>query len=237
MIVDAEILRGNNNKVEISVNDGKLVVTAPYNMDDSTLRDILISHANWYKDKTSHQPCSKPTTSNTVAFNKVQLVGEMYCCKKVLIAGKLFEVVGGDVTKTILDGSKVVVCEKVFGHAEKRRKAIAAFLKMIANDCLRREISQFGTKVALCPSAIKVADLKGDRWIRCSDMQNRVVTIDFRAIQLPSNLRNYLIAHVFSHFFSPGHDSEFYRTLYGHLNDFESLQNMLEKYSFVKEIV
>lgn len=238
MIIKAAINRSDEHKVKISIDNGKLLVTAPNNMDESTLKNILIEHSEWYKDKVQPvKECGKVSFGDKKVFGNVQLASEMFAFKKVLIAGQIFDVVGGDVKKAILNGETVVLEEKVFGDAAKRKKAITSFLKMLAKECLRQEISQFGTSIALCPSAINVTALKTSGWIKCSDMQNKVVTIDYRAVQLPFELRNYLVAHAFSHFFQLGHDAEFFRVLSNYLPNFEMLQNKLQNYWFLKEIV
>lgn len=244
MQVKAIVTRKNISSVEVQVVDGHLHVIAPVDMPQSTLSQLLITNKDWYKHKLAINKVKQATndanklcSNYKTEFGNVVLASDMFAFKRVLIFGKIFEVVGGDVSKTILADDKVVVDEKIFTDASKRKKAIISLLKLLAKECLRQEISQFGTSIALCPSAINVTTIKNGGWIRCSDMQNRVVSIDYRAIQLPFKLRNYLIAHLFSHFFKKGHDLDFFAVLSNYLPDFTELQNRLDDFSFVKEIV
>ena len=153
-----------------------------------------------------------------------------------MLAGKILSIAGGDCRNAYLDDDKLIVNERAFREIEGRRKAVGAFLKTVAKQCLRQEISRFGTSTALCPTAINVTRISNSGWIRCADMANKVVSIDYRVVQLPYELRNYLIAHVFSHFFQPAHDMDFFRVLSNYLPNFELLQKRLDTYAFLKEI-
>ena len=237
MIVNADIVRKNVRKVEICVDDGRLQVVAPFDMDGATLRDILRKNASWFKQKIDCSSKAATVDVGQTYFGNVDLASDLFAFKKVVIVGQIFDVVAGDINKAILDGNKVVVSERLFNDGAKRKNAVTCLIKSLAKQCIRQEISQFGTSIALCPSAINVTTLKGDGWIRCKDMQNRVVSIDYRVIQLPFELRNYLVAHLFSHFFQPGHDKEFFEVLSNYLPNYAILQKELEKYYFLKEIV
>ncbi|MBR2974846.1 MAG: DUF45 domain-containing protein [Clostridia bacterium] len=236
MEICAVIKRHHKNSVDILVKNGEVVVCAPYGLDEESIVKIVKGNADYCRKKIDIQQNSSNNCKSTCVFGNVSLAAEMFSCKKVLLAGVVFEVVPGDVAKTALSASKLIVNEKCFDDTIRRKKAVVSFLKEIANQCLRKEISQFGTNIALCPAAINLTKLKSAGWIRCKDMANRVVTMDYRVIQLPFELRNYLIAHVFSHFFQPGHDVEFFRVLSNYLPNFDALQTRLDAYSFLKEI-
>ena len=238
MQIDAKITRYDLHEVRISIDNGSVEVSAPFDIAECAIRDILIENANWIKEKIKSSISTKANVSKTnePVWGNVELVSEMFSYKKVLLAGKILEVIGGDCVKTYFEEDKLVVSEKAFRDVSGRRKAIGAFLKSVARQCLRQEISQFGTNFALCPAAISVTNIKNSGWIRCKDMANRIITIDYRVIQLPYELRQYLITHLFAHFFQPGHDVKYFKVLSNYLPNFEVLQNKLERYAFLKEI-
>ncbi len=236
MQITAKVVRSDTDNVKISVVDGQLSVEAPWEIAENELIKILRDSASWYGNKIECKAIDAEL-SNCGEQNVVDFVSDLFSCKKVLIAGKVFDVVSGDVAKTILQNDCVVVSEKAYLDSSKRKKAVCSFIKLLAKQWLRQEISQFGTKVALCPAAINLTALKNSGWIRCADMSNKVVSIDYRAIQLPYDLRRYLIAHAFAHFYTLGHDKEYWTVLQKFAPNFELMQKKLRDYTFLKEIV
>ena len=208
-------------------------------MDDSELKKIINKNSAFITSKLIEYGSVCDVRTINKSFNNkldIETIRDMFCYKIVCIAGQPFVVAPGETTKTYLDDNKLVINEKLFLDRAKRRSAVSKYIKLLAKDCLRQEISQFGTSVKLCPSAISITKIAGQEWIRCKDMQNRVISIDYRAIQLPFELRNYLIAHVFAHFFQPAHDNEFLRVLSNYLPNHNLIKTKSDNYSFIKDI-
>ena len=156
MIVNADIVRKNVRKVEICVDDGRLQVVVPFDMDGATLRDILRKNASCFKQKIDCSSKADTVDVRQTYFGNVDLASDLFAFKKVVIVGQIFDVVAGDINKAILDGNKVVVSERLFNDGAKRKNAVTCLIKSLAKQCIRQEISQFGTSIALCPSSINV---------------------------------------------------------------------------------
>ena len=97
------------------------------------------------------------------------------------------------------------------------------------------EIANFGSRISLCPTKIEFREIP-DAWLKCSQAAQRILTIDYRVVQLPQNLRQYVIAHAFAHFFHPIHDQKFWKCVASVLPRYEEYARQLEKYRFLKDV-
>ena len=235
--------------VKIRYEDGILKVIANCFVSNKKLREIIDQNAEWIRQRkqdtvatkatkqvetTGTQEKKKPVNNNT--HNKENsLAKDIFSGKKTVIMGDVISVASSVGAKTYLDGNVLYINERYCQSREARLKAIKAYLKKMAQLYVSVEIANFGSNVSLCPAKIEFREV-GEFWLKCSLASQRVLCFDFRIVQLPKNLRLYIIAHAFAHFTHPIHDDKFWNFISNALPHYKDSAKQLDKYRFLKDI-
>ena len=235
--------------VKIRYEDGILKVVANYFVSDKKLRQIIEQNADWIRQRKQETVATQATkktensctqhskrSANANTQNKESsLSKDIFAGKKTVIMGDVITVAYGVTAKTYLDGNVLYINEKYSQNRETRLKAIKSYLKKMAQLYVSVEIANFGSNVSLCPARIEFREV-GEFWLKCSLASQRILCFDFRIVQLPKNLRTYLIAHAFAHFTHPIHDDKFWNFISNALPHYKDVAKQLEKYRFLKDI-
>lgn len=89
---------------------------------------------------------------------------------------------------------------------------------------LKRRIKVMSTRTSTSPRGVQVRDL-GFRWGSCG--KNGVIFVNWKLLQLPISLADYVIAHELTHLEVPHHNSEFFHALSRVMPDWERRKEAL----------
>lgn len=89
---------------------------------------------------------------------------------------------------------------------------------------IARRVALLSKAVGAGPSRVDVSDL-GFRWGSCG--KNRVILFNWKLLQLPIRLADYVIVHELCHLVELNHNQEFWRTLERGLPDWKERQEAL----------
>ena len=210
----------NYNTVYADVDDG---------VDVQDVKKCIKDNLKWFTDRI-HE--SKPTE----ALECDSRLAQFFSGKKTFICGELLDVLPYSDKKSALLDNVLYINEKKFADKTERIAEIKRFILRLAREFLSKEISSVGTRMALCPSKIVIKALKQDQWLLCGNKTNPTVCIDYRAIQLPSHLRRYIIVHSFAHFYESVHNYRFWQIVRQYTSDYTKCLNDLANFSYIKEI-
>lgn len=246
-----EVTRTFKNIVKMRYEDGVLKVVANRFLSDKRLRRIIEENSEWIRARKQEENKKsadavaatkpQPTTEQKAPIKKPALscdeddVREIFAGRRTIVLGDTVSVVSTESTRTALDENILYVSEKYYQSRDGRLKAIKAYLKKMATLYVSTEIANFGSRVSLCPSKIEFREIP-DAWLKCSNAAQRILTIDFRVVQLPQDVRQYVIAHAFAHFFHPIHDERFWKCVANFMPRYEEAARRLEKYRFLKDV-
>lgn len=253
-----EVTRTLKNIVKMRYEDGVLKVVANRFLSDKRLKQIIDENSEWIRARkqdekvkttatsTSSSHRSAPTPIATATADKKASVRsdssrddvdlkDIFSGRKTLVLGDVVNVLATASARTILDENVLYVPEKYYQNRELRMKAIKSYLRKMATLYVSNEISTFGSKISLCPARIEFKEV-ADAWLKCSQASQRILTLDYRVVQLPQALRQYIIAHAFAHFFHPIHDEKFWNCISGVLPRYEDYARQLEKYRYLKDV-
>lgn len=244
-----EVTRTLKNIVKMRYEDGVLKVVANYFVSNKRLRQIIEENADWInkqkheqvakvKEIPSEQPKKKvmrEVKPKDKDADERQITRDIFDGRKTMIMGDVVKVMSTVSAKTYVDGNIMYINEKYFVTREGRHRAIKAYLKRIAQLYVSVEIANFGSDVSLCPARIDFKDV-GEFWVKCSLASQRILCFDYRIVQLPQQLRTYLIAHAFAHFRNPIHDDKFWNFISNALPRYQDCARQLEKYQFLKDV-
>ena len=247
-----EVTRTLKNIVQFRYEDGVLKVVANCFLSDKKLRQIIDENIEWIRarkqeDKNTNRdsvvatkPCNVSHAEKKSQARERDRADEfdfrdVFAGRKTLILGDSVRVMPTAAQRVVLEENTLYVPEKYYQSREGRLKAIKAHLKKMATLYVSTEISNFGSHISLCPARIEFREIP-DAWVKCSHAAQRILTIDYRVVQLPQNLRKYVIAHAFAHFFHPIHDEKFWNCISSVLPRYEDCARQLEKYRYLKDV-
>lgn len=244
-----QVTRTLKRVVKLRYEDGILKVVANCFVSNKRLRQIIEENAEWINrqkqeqanlvstndDEPSKHSKTQKKVSKSKPTNENNVEKDIFAGRKTVIMGDVVKVASSVSSKTYLDGDVLYIAEKYFESREGRLKAIKAYLKKMAMLYVAGEIANFGSNVSLCPAKIEFKD-NVDFWVKCSLAAQRILCFDIRIVQLPQNLRLYVIAHAFAHFSNPIHDDKFWNYVSNVLPRYQDYAKQLEKYQLLKDI-
>lgn len=241
--------RTNKRVVKICPqSDGSVTVVAYRFLSQKRIADYVADNIQWI-NSCMEKLSSTTSMTTTPAKNKTktavvcaktdklnsQLVKDIFAGKSFLLCGQVYKCVATSQSQTHLKEDCLFICEKQFATRELRLKAICSFLKRMSNIVLSQLVSKLGSEMALCPTKIQFRDLRG-KWCSCADAESRAIVLDYRLIQLPQQLQNYVITHAFVHFRKQSHTAEFFDHLSNFFPNYNELQNLIADYNFLLDV-
>jgi predicted metal-dependent hydrolase len=116
----------------------------------------------------------------------------------------------GEILPLAIDGRGFRVGSEVIarGRASDARDAVQAHLRALATRELPARCLELAEQVGLKVARVSVRDQKS-RWGACSS--RRVITLNWRLIQMPPSVSDYVIFHELMHLRQPNHSRRFWR--------------------------
>lgn len=228
--------------VSMRYENGALNVVANCFLSQKRLKGIIQENIEWIRERRQEDSSLEKTvnceelTSAMQTTQEDDMVKGVFSGRKTILMGDVVEVVPSVSVRTYFEQNTLYISEKQFHNRDTRLKAIKIYLKKMASLYVSSEIADFGSSISLCPIKIEFKDISETNWLKCSMAAQRVISIDYRIVQLPENLRKYIIAHAFAHFFNPIHDGKFWNCMSNVLPNYQDYAKQLEYYSFLKDI-
>ena len=243
------VQRTNKRELKICPQvDGSVIVVAYHFLSRKAIAEHIAENIQWITscikkisinqaNSVNTQNCVKATAGPDQHFDNLDshTIKQLFAGKCLLLCGQLYQCSASANTQTYLQDDRLYIAEKQFAVKDLRLKAIKSFVKRMSANTLSQEISKLGSAMSLCPTKIQFKDLHG-KWCSCSDAALRAIILDYRLIQLPQHLQNYVISHAFAHFEHQGHTNEFFQHLSRFQPNYKNNQNAITNYNFLLDI-
>lgn len=186
--------------LELTVDrGGELVIHAPESSDPTELTRWTRSKLLWVHRKLLSKAEVAPRVREPefVSGESFSYLGRSYRLKVLRCAQELLR----------FDGKNFLLS----GNA--RSKAVDQFRRWYVHtgsEWLRERVSLLSRKLGVKAARIYVRDL-GYRWGSCG--KNGVVYFNWKLLQLPARVTDYVIAHELAHLIEPNHGPELWRIL------------------------
>ncbi len=211
-----EVRRGPRRKtLGLTVDrDGELVVHAPQSASEDELRKWVNRKLLWV-----HQKLAQKQEMNSAVRTPE------------FVSGESFYYLGKNYRLRVLDKGDVAFWfdgDRFFLRRGDLADAVQHFRKWYlktGTPWLASRVSTWESRVNVKPSQIRVSDL-GFRWGSCG--KNNVVHFNWRLLQLPVRLIDYVIVHELAHLLEHNHTREFWRILDRTLPDWRERKSTLE---------
>ncbi|PYJ70322.1 MAG: metal-dependent hydrolase [Verrucomicrobia bacterium] len=184
---------------------GELVLHAP----DGSASDELVrwtkSKLLWVHRKLLSRAALAPQLAEPafVSGENFTFLGRNYRLKLLRDAAAALE----------FDGTYFLLCVSARAEATKHFKA---WYVRKGREWLSRRVQLLSRKVTATPSRVSVRDL-GHRWGSCG--KNGALYFNWRLLQMPTRVIDYVIVHELAHLREPHHAPAFWRILDGSLHD------------------
>lgn len=219
-----EVQRTFKKIFKAKYQNGRICVLAYWLLSRGQIQKILSDNAEWFKAKqagvhTTQQvevqprrdtlPTERQAARECSHKKSEQISDDVLDGRVVVVDGRYFPVKPSLITKSRLENDCLYIFEDSYIEKNTRIRAIKAFLKKYAKECLSDKISVIGCELSLCPTKIEFKELT-DGWLRCDEAARRIICLDYRVCQLPDSLQRTVIAHAFAHFKHQNHDRAFH---------------------------
>ena len=206
--------------VSLSVDpSGEVQLVAPQHFSVARLSQIVRENAPWIIRKTKHVgiPDPPPSPREFVSGETVLYLGRNYRLK-------VDSDQGGD---TRLCGGWLHVCvPEVAQKQEYVRTALVAWLRQRAEERLPERVALWRVKVGVDLPKVVIADQQ-KRWGSCDG--SGTIRLNWRVIQAPLRLIDYVVVHELVHLRHADHDAAFWRALGVVMPDYERRREDLRR--------
>jgi len=202
---------------------GSVVVTAPRGTPERRISEVVRSRARWIIGRvkaTSDLPPALPARE-FVNGETFLYLGRQYRLKLVD---------GAPVRPLALRGGRLELpIPGALGTEHRARYARAALLdwyKRRASERLPRIVGDWAPRVGVEPTKVVIKDQQ-KRWASCD--RHGVLRLNWRIIQAPMSLVEYVVAHELVHLLHPDHTREFWATLGRTMPDYDGRKQRLRE--------
>lgn len=221
--IPIEVSRSRRRKtIGISVKlDGSVVVNAPKRLSQKRVAEALQRKAMWIEGKrrkVREMSARFSMNHRFVSGESVWYLGEELSLQvrsdatsrvpQVTLAGTTLEVVlAADLPDEVRD-------------------SLVAWYRQHAQDYLTERVVHYGERVGLTPNGVSIAEWRR-KWGQCkTDSQN--LRFNWRIIQTPPTVVDYLVVHELMHLRESNHSREFWHLVRSILPDYEERRRWLK---------
>ena len=204
-----EVRRSTGRRaLEITVDrGGELILSAPPQVLDATLRDFVQRKRMWvYKQLARKEALSRETTRKVFTEGEgFAYLGRSYRLRLVAESDAAVKLVGGR-----------FVMPKAL--AREGREHLIRWYCERATPWLWAKVQDFAARMEVAPAGLRVQDL-GYRWGSCG--KGEWLYFHWKTILLPARIAEYVVVHEMVHLHEPHHTPEFWKRVERAMPDFE----------------
>lgn len=212
------LTRENRKTLAISISrNGEVVVKAPLSMPSAEINRFLREKQNWVDKKLG------------LIYNVLDKNADIISYKKFLFFGVRYTPYWAEVKNFVFDNECRALVPKSLDRREILDK-LKQFYRKEAKRILTERVKIVSNYVGSEPRSIKFSDAK-NRWGSCS--ANRVISLNWRLVLLPTRIVDYVIVHELSHIEHMDHSERFWKSVSNVIPDFGILRKDLRGFSFL----
>jgi len=215
LIEIAKIIRSKRRSIAFIIErDGSLVVRAPLQASDETVRSLVESKADWIRttQEKAHKLGPAPVRKKFVEGEEFWYLGQSY----------RLEIVKGKKTEVHLDGSfKMSPATR-----PKARLAFENWYKKQAKAYIPQRVSRLAALYGFEYQRIRITSAR-TRWGSCSS--RGTLSFTWRLVMAPEDMIDYVIVHELVHLRIHNHSREFWTQVGLLMPDYKEKRLWLKK--------
>ena len=209
--------RRNRRTIGLKVDHDGLVIHAPILITRSRIEELITPKLDWIQEKLSLQ-LNKKKKINWKTGELIHILGN-----KVILSLKASK------TNSVLQDKDIL-------HVDTNRvndqihsaKLVSKWLKEKALKDFVRRVEVFSVKLNVHPSNVYLSNAKS-RWGSCNSKKE--IRLNWRLIQAPPHIINYVICHELAHLKEMNHSNRFWEEVEKVLPEYRSSEKELKTLS------
>lgn len=198
------LIRSRRRSIGVEIADGGALVRAPYWVRVGDIQSFLQENANWIRKKLATWHAARAHVrpedwrdGGSVRFEGESLRLSVYSTRRRVAGNDLFDLRIGIPKPT----------------PPRIRDAVEEWLKGKAAESFPERVATCCARLGLATPVVKLSSSK-TQWGSCEHHAKRsLIRLQWRLIQLPPELADYIIAHEVSHLREMNHSAKFWATV------------------------
>lgn len=219
-----KIIKSKRKTLAVSIdNVGNILVKAPLRMPQAIIDEFLLSKSNWIISRQNKAKSLYQRYLGLYDYNQIMFLGEIKKC------------VFND-TKIIEIKDDYIFIPRKYQSVDKKRayqNALKNFFIIQSENILLKRLQKISELTGLKFNSLKIINSKS-RWGSCDKDGN--ISINFRAVMLDENLRDYLIIHELAHTIEFNHSSRFWKIVNTYIPQYKAIRKKLKDYNFLQDL-
>jgi predicted metal-dependent hydrolase len=201
----------------LTIDENGLRVGAPWRASQQHIDTLLDSHARWIARKLAEWRARRPPPFIWQAGATVMALGEPLTLA-VRSAGNAIQ----------LEGSHLYVGTGAADDPDTLAQHVVAWLRSTAQEWFEQRAAHFARALDVRTPTVRLSNAR-TRWGTCHP-DGRVL-LNWRLIQAPPALIDYVVVHELAHLREPNHSPRFWRWVAGVLPDYQERRQTLRRES------
>ncbi len=214
-----QLERRQRRTVGLKITSAGLVIHAPKRISQSQLEDILVLKADWIRKKLA-----------SLTANKIPAIQWQHGEQLLLLGNSITLAVEYDVRSKTVEYEPGVLQLAMPDHNDQTlvaRKVIQWYKKQAVTDFARR-LEIFSTKLGVSFASLSLSNARS-RWGSCNSRQE--IRLNWRLLQAPPHIINYVICHELAHLKEMNHSTKFWAVVASIYPDYKLAEKELKTWS------
>ena len=223
-VITYTVNKNNYNDLYISVQNGEVIINAPWYMAASQIQKIVEEKKKWIMDKVKEYNAQKKELNEYSKIETVKVFGQDF---DLAIKYKFVEKI--DIS---VDKDKILVILPYKYKKMEKEKLVSSLIEKMYNLVAENEIEKTMEKVRLmlnlAPEDYEIKRMKN----RLGLCDNEKIFINPDIVQFSKETIEYIIIHEFCHLKYKNHTKSFYNMLKTYFVNYEELDKKMGNYKY-----
>lgn len=199
-LIDYTVSRSRRRRrISLTVDEQGLRVGAPLLASDHAIAAMLRQHASWVLGKLAEWQARRPPPRHWHDGDTLMLQGRVL---------RLMFASGPQDIRLLHD--RIVLSPVLAGNADAIRATVTGWLQQQALQCFHERVAHFHPLLEVAAPQIRLSNAR-TRWGSCH--VNGRIRLNWRLIQLPLRLVDYVVAHELAHLVEMNHSPRFWEAV------------------------
>jgi predicted metal-dependent hydrolase len=201
--------------MSLAIDDRGLRVAAPLNATRDRIESLLVEHSGWIHRKLALWETRRPSPLTWKAGTIINVLGEAV------------ELALATAAHTAIDrrGRRLLIAADA-DAPDAMAKCVTAWMRATALEWFEQRAAHYAPEVAVAVPPIRLSQAR-THWGYCSPRGR--IHVNWRLIQAPPRLIDYVIVHELAHLREPNHSYRFWRWVEAVLPDYEERRRALRR--------
>ena len=218
-VITYKVNKAINSDMYITVQNGEVVVNAPWYFTSNKIQEIIKEKKNWILEQIEEEKKSLPNMRN------VKIFGKNYDIEVVYKNVKTPELnLQEDYTIEIILPNKY----KKVGNEQILKMSIEKMYEQIANAQIENLMERVRIMTGMAPEEYSISKLENNVLGKCLD--NKMIIINPELFQFKREIIEYVIIHEFCHLKYKSHGKRFLEMVQKYVPKYKKYDNEIQGY-------